>query len=321
MASSAAPDLTVGLPVYNGERFLAPALAALLGQDLDFELLIADNASTDATEEICRAAAERDARVRYHRHRENLGANRNFNWLAEEQRSPFFRWAAADDLLRGPVLSRCLDALRGAPDAALAFTETILIDADGAPVRERIDDADRGAAADPVDRFVDVLRNEVWCVAVFGVIRADLLDRTRLLRPFYGADRVLLAELALLGRFVRVDGPAFLRRCHDDQSTSMSVAEKARWTVGAGRLAVPAPALATAAFLQLAAQAPIGPRRRAAAVGAVLGHAGARVERLVRPGPFNYFGWRGRRPAHPTDHLDLRVDDRAAVTGVERTEG
>ena len=52
---SASPSLTVGLPVYNGEKYLAEAIDALLGQSYtDFELIISDNASTDGTADICR---------------------------------------------------------------------------------------------------------------------------------------------------------------------------------------------------------------------------------------------------------------------------
>ena len=67
---------SIGLPVYNGEQFLAQAIESVLAQTLgDFELVISDNASTDATEDICRRYAARDARVRYHRLGENVGAH------------------------------------------------------------------------------------------------------------------------------------------------------------------------------------------------------------------------------------------------------
>ena len=68
------PLLSIGLPVYNGERFLAQALDCLLAQTFrDFEIIISDNASTDRTPEICRAYARRDPRVRYVCNQRNLG--------------------------------------------------------------------------------------------------------------------------------------------------------------------------------------------------------------------------------------------------------
>ena len=56
---STSPRLTIGLPVYNGEKYVAESLEALLGQSFtDFELIISDNASTDSTGDICRRLRE-----------------------------------------------------------------------------------------------------------------------------------------------------------------------------------------------------------------------------------------------------------------------
>jgi glycosyltransferase involved in cell wall biosynthesis len=69
------PALTVGMPVYNAERFIAKALDSFLDQTFtDFELLISDNASTDRTEEICRYYAARDQRIRYFRNAKNTSS-------------------------------------------------------------------------------------------------------------------------------------------------------------------------------------------------------------------------------------------------------
>ena len=73
-------ESSIGLPVFNGENFLAPAIESILGQTYDdFELIISDNASTDATSQICRDFARRDSRVRYIRNARNLGADPNYN--------------------------------------------------------------------------------------------------------------------------------------------------------------------------------------------------------------------------------------------------
>ena len=82
------PTVSVGLPVYNGADYLAEAIDSILKQSFeDFELLIQDNASTDATGEICRAYAASDARVRYVRNPQNVGAAGNYNLVFERARS------------------------------------------------------------------------------------------------------------------------------------------------------------------------------------------------------------------------------------------
>jgi glycosyltransferase involved in cell wall biosynthesis len=109
----AAPPVSIGLPVYNGEKYLSLALDSLLAQDYgDFELIIADNASTDRTAEICRQYADRDRRIRFARNDRNLGAVENFNNVFRLSSGEYFMWAAHDDLWHPSYISRCLGALR-----------------------------------------------------------------------------------------------------------------------------------------------------------------------------------------------------------------
>jgi len=90
--------VSIGMPVYNGEPFIREALDSLLSQSFtDYEFIISDNASTDGTEAICREYAAKDARIRYVRQMENLGATANFNVVLDEAIGEFFMWAAADD--------------------------------------------------------------------------------------------------------------------------------------------------------------------------------------------------------------------------------
>ena len=96
--SSRTPQVSIGMPVYNGEPFIRKALDSLLAQTFtDFELIISDNASTDGTEAICREYASRDARICYVRQSENLGVSANFQFVLNEAVGEYFMWAAADD--------------------------------------------------------------------------------------------------------------------------------------------------------------------------------------------------------------------------------
>src|SRR5262245_38039803 len=96
---SSSPRVSIGMPVRNGEPFIADAIDSLLAQTLtDFELIICDNASTDRTQEICGEYAAQDARIRYYRNPTNLGPAQNHNKCFELSRGEYFRWHAHDDM-------------------------------------------------------------------------------------------------------------------------------------------------------------------------------------------------------------------------------
>src|SRR5215211_4893186 len=93
------PQVSIGLPVYNGERYLALCLDSMLAQSFkEFEIVISDNASTDQTAEICRSYQNKDRRIRYFRNEQNAGAAWNHNRVFELSSAPLLKWAACDDL-------------------------------------------------------------------------------------------------------------------------------------------------------------------------------------------------------------------------------
>jgi glycosyltransferase involved in cell wall biosynthesis len=214
------PTVSVGLPVFNAERYLALALDSLLRQTFDdFELIVSDNGSTDATEEICRTYAREDSRLRFERINENRGATWNFNHVFHLARGRYFRWAAYDDLCAPTHLERLVHALQEAsPRVVLCYTRTRLIDADGADLGEY---EDRLALRDPrpSQRLVRLIRHVGYANAIYGLIRPEALSKTRLVGSYPSADLVLLGELALLGEFCEVPEPLFLRRVHEQMST------------------------------------------------------------------------------------------------------
>lgn len=206
------PPITIGLPVYNGEEDLPATLERLLGQTYeDFELFIADNASTDGTEELCQQAAAQDARVRYVRHDRNRGAFGNFNYVAQQARSPLFRFASHDDLLEPTMLERCVEAQRAEPHAVLWFPRALAIDEEGAVVGS-FDDSLELLSSHPHRRFRMFLDQYMNSNCLFGLMRTDALVSTRLMGDYLSADVVLLAELALRGRFIEIPERLFLRR-------------------------------------------------------------------------------------------------------------
>jgi glycosyltransferase involved in cell wall biosynthesis len=206
----------VGLPVYNGERFVAETLDSLLGQSFtDFELIIADNASTDRTEEICRGYAASDPRVRYVRQPRNLGCNPNHNFLVREARGEYFKWAAHDDLYGPDLLARCVAALDEHPDVVLSHVDKAVIDETGKVVR-KFDYTLATDSTDVTERFRSLVVAD-GADDEYGVIRTHVLRTIRPKDSYHHASRPFMVEIAFRGRFHQVHELGYFRRDHSER--------------------------------------------------------------------------------------------------------
>ncbi len=215
------PLVTVGIPVYNGKRFLNAALDSILTQTYsNLEIIICDNASTDGTAEICERYAAKDHRIQYHRNEENLGAARNYNLTVERASGKYFKWAAYDDLCAPTFIERCVAMLEREPGVTLAYPKTLVIDEQGRIINDAFEDGYDIRAEQPHIRFKLFTLTPLDCNAVFGVIRLDHLKKTPCIGPYESSDRVLLGELALLGEIAEVPERLFYRRFHPMISTS-----------------------------------------------------------------------------------------------------
>jgi glycosyltransferase involved in cell wall biosynthesis len=225
------PLVSLGLPVFNGQNYLREALESILAQTYrNWELILSDNGSTDATPDICREFARRDGRIRYLRENVNRGATWNFNRVFRLATGPLFRWASHDDVCAADLLMRCVEAMAGRPEAVMAHPRTRVIGPCGEflyddPVRMRTD------SPRPSHRFADLIIKDHACFQIFGLIRSDALRRTRLMSTFVGTDRNLLAELALMGPFHEIPERLFLRRDHPETSTRQfpNAADRTAW--------------------------------------------------------------------------------------------
>ena len=237
--ASTPPKVSVGVPVYNGEDFLAETLDCLLDQTFpDFELVISDNASTDRTEEICRKYAEDDPRIRYVRNGRNIGITRNFNQLFFLARGEYFKWAAHDDLVSRDYLQRCVAVLDADPSVVLVSPRVRLIDDEGHPLHfdkernlyvsphgETVPPipflSDAGYSPVPRHRFADValhLKGGLEIAYVHGLMRSEALARTTLLEPYIGSDKIMVAQLSLLGMVREIPEELFSWRIHPRHS-------------------------------------------------------------------------------------------------------
>ena len=221
------PQVSVGLPVYNGENYVAEAITSVLEQDYhDLELVICDNASTDRTGDICRDFAERDGRVRYWRNERNVGAARNYDLAWERSSGRYFKWLAHDDRVLPGYVSATVAALEQNPEAVLCNTIVDYIGATGEHLgyyRSVIRDC---GGPDPAARFAPIVLRMHTCVDFFGMIRRSALEGSLLHQPFRGSDRTLVAQLALRGRLLQLPTPMVQMRQHPAQYSQMKNVHK-----------------------------------------------------------------------------------------------
>lgn len=242
------PRVSIGIPVYNGQAFVADAIDSVLAQTYgDFEILLSDNASSDRTEEICMSYVAQDDRVRYIRTSVNQGANRNFRRVAEAARGDYFKWLASDDYLAPEFIDVCLQSFRQRQDAVVVTTLMPYVDEDREPLPymqgERVylsADGDSHRWLDPPPgledprpsrRFEALILGALFNVAAqsfYGLIDQRALKAVRPHGLFVGADKVLVSELALRGAIVHLPIPLMFRRFHGTNLGSRPLAEYAQ---------------------------------------------------------------------------------------------
>jgi glycosyltransferase involved in cell wall biosynthesis len=201
---SAKPLVSIGLLLYNGDRFLEGVLDSFLNQTFrNFEFIISDDCSTDRSQEICRRYAAQDARIRYYRNERNMGAGWNARRVYELATGKYFKQATQDDMIQPDFLRLCLDGLEEDDSLVLAHSKTRVID-EGGQFVENYDDSLRTNSLDPVLRVRDLLLKGHGSYPISGLIRLDALHKLPPQGSYAHSDRVLLLQLGLLGRFYEV---------------------------------------------------------------------------------------------------------------------
>jgi glycosyltransferase involved in cell wall biosynthesis len=214
------PRLSIGMPVYNGAKYLEYTLECLRKQEFeDVEVLISDNASTDATPDIARAAAAADPRIRFVRQPENIGPAENFNYVFRHTTGEFFTWLACDDVFDPRYHRRMVEHLVARPEAAAVMCRVRLIDHENNPMEYADEVPNDGDHPDPIERFIRYASFSHWCQYSYGVSRRSAMAKTRLLLPFWTSDRLWCAELALQGPLLRDPENLFFVRQHPERLT------------------------------------------------------------------------------------------------------
>jgi glycosyltransferase involved in cell wall biosynthesis len=205
-------NVSIGMPVYNGARWVARTIESVLAQTRgDFELIVSDGASTDDTLAIVERYASRDARVRVLRQVRNHGAAANWNAVFHASSGRFFKWQSSNDLVAPEYLERTVGVLERRDDLIGVYTLTGRIDEFDhvVEVLPETMDLERGG---PVERLVEYERGVRLNNVEQGLYRREVLARTPLMAGIRSDDTILVSELALRGRIALVREPLFLRR-------------------------------------------------------------------------------------------------------------
>jgi glycosyltransferase involved in cell wall biosynthesis len=208
-------SVSIGLPVRNGDDYLADAVSSLLNQTfVDLEIVISDNASDDDTDSICRRFTEEHPSVRYFRQEENIGAAPNYNFVFEKSTGEYFAWHAHDDMRAPAFCEKSVAALIDHPDAIGVAS---VVDRFSTSGSEFLNPPLGITSSDPATRLKSALMGTPSTM-IFALFRSSVVRNTALHGGFTGSDRVLVSELALQGPIVILDDPLFLNREHPGRS-------------------------------------------------------------------------------------------------------
>ena len=220
------PRVSIGLPVYNGERFICSAIETLLSQTFsDFEIIISDNCSTDKTESICRQYAAKDARIRYVRQTENVGITANFRFVLDAAVGKYFMWAAADDRQKPDFIQTLVKILDDNPSFAGAMSDVENHDETGALLFiSRLDDIRVDKVNENWEKIrLRFFRNPTSNVffAIYGLFKRELLlsieiNYKNLLRNLSSSEVPFLAQISLRGGIASVGTPLKIYTRHEN---------------------------------------------------------------------------------------------------------
>jgi len=225
---TSAPTVSIGMPVYNGEKHLPSALNSLLAQTFaDFELIISDNASTDGTQSICREYAGRDRRIRYFRQGENRGGNANFQFVLDQARGAYFMWASHDDKREPAFIERLWAVLGSHDDFACVMSDVQNLSDDDADLGITCLDSIR---VEKVQEHWDSVRllffeNPTTQIffSVYGLFRTSILRQVSItyhgrLRHIGGSEIPLLAQIATRGKIASISDVLMVYRRREDSA-------------------------------------------------------------------------------------------------------
>jgi len=213
------PLVSIGMPVYNGEKYIRQALDSLLAQAFkDFELIISDNASTDNTAEICKQYLEKDNRIKYYRNEVNIGAVANFNNLIKYATATYFMWASYDDVWEPSYISELIKIMESDKSIILAFSDFDNIDENGKQIRiypKILKLSSSEAIFKRLFQFIMFEESNGKANLMYGIMRLNTLREIGGFNKTLGefaADDLFLFSMLFKGNFYIIDELLFHKR-------------------------------------------------------------------------------------------------------------
>ena len=226
--------VTIGLPVFNAEKFLAKTIDGILAQDYhNYELIISDNASEDGSSEICKSYFDRDRRITYLRNEVNVGPLRNSTKILDSGSGDYFVFAADHDLWHPRFLSSLVDELNRDESIVLCYPRMVFIDTEDNVVHGKDFDIVDTRGLEPVDRFKKMMWGfRGYSNMCYGLYRTSCLRKIWKERNVIGPDNVLMAEVGLHGAVGFVDEPLFflrLQRIEEETTKDGCIPRQLEW--------------------------------------------------------------------------------------------
>jgi len=206
------PSVTIGIPVYNEEKFVAETIFSAINQSYhNLKIVISDNCSTDNTfEEIKKVIANHD-NVSVIRQEKNIGLPSNFNYLSQNANTDFFCWLSGHDLLHRDFIAAAVRVFLENPGLSLVYPKSEQIDEKGKfrniEAHDRIDTT----TLDFVQGPLKVARTVDHGTPIHGLWNTSILKEYKY-KPFAGSDLNLLYHASISGKIFELpDVYHFLR--------------------------------------------------------------------------------------------------------------
>ncbi|GBD03122.1 Putative glycosyltransferase EpsE [bacterium HR19] len=194
------PEITVGMPVYNERKFIEKTLESLLNQTYqNFEVVISDNSSTDGTDKICEEYAKKEKRIKFFRQKKNLGALKNFKFVLDQAKTPFFIWLSGHDIWHPQLLEKLLNSFKKSNDDKIILVFPKVIDSSSNTEYTWIQKEDTSEIENAIERYKRILE-DLGSFTIYGLWKKEVLEKINFPETIV-SDAYMLAQGALIGKY------------------------------------------------------------------------------------------------------------------------